>query len=176
MTHSDTNSFQRRDLSSWNGSGYDFDCFMCDLFSFAVMAPPIETPHMIPGCKRGSHPPLNERILSSMSRRSVAAHPWHDLEIGMRYDWSIILVRVSISCHYSFVPLYYSLSLYLLFLLFCSNLLCCLFCPYNAGPGAPEVFNCVRILSFDLIYWCFLKLLYNFICRVYSSWNGHVCG
>lgn len=28
------------------------------------------------------HPPLNERILSSMSRRSVAAHPWHDLEIG----------------------------------------------------------------------------------------------
>ncbi|KAA8547384.1 hypothetical protein F0562_003752 [Nyssa sinensis] len=31
-----------------------------------------------------SHPHviLNERILSSMSRRSVAAHPWHDLEIG----------------------------------------------------------------------------------------------
>jgi len=27
-------------------------------------------------------PKLNERILSSMSRRSVAAHPWHDLEIG----------------------------------------------------------------------------------------------
>ena len=26
---------------------------------------------------------LNERILSSMSRRSMAAHPWHDLEIGM---------------------------------------------------------------------------------------------
>ncbi|KAG0502625.1 hypothetical protein HPP92_002697 [Vanilla planifolia] len=25
---------------------------------------------------------LNERILSSMSRKSVAAHPWHDLEIG----------------------------------------------------------------------------------------------
>ncbi|CAL0311490.1 unnamed protein product [Lupinus luteus] len=25
---------------------------------------------------------LNERILSSISRRSVAAHPWHDLEIG----------------------------------------------------------------------------------------------
>lgn len=25
---------------------------------------------------------LNERILSSMSRRSIAAHPWHDLEIG----------------------------------------------------------------------------------------------
>nr|CAB3478944.1 unnamed protein product [Digitaria exilis] len=27
-------------------------------------------------------PWLNERILSSLSRRSVAAHPWHDLEIG----------------------------------------------------------------------------------------------
>ncbi|KAH7656373.1 Inorganic pyrophosphatase protein, partial [Dioscorea alata] len=27
-------------------------------------------------------PRLNERILSSLSRRSVAAHPWHDLEIG----------------------------------------------------------------------------------------------
>ncbi|KAH9626409.1 hypothetical protein KSS87_009095, partial [Heliosperma pusillum] len=25
---------------------------------------------------------LNERILSSLSRRSVAAHPWHDLDIG----------------------------------------------------------------------------------------------
>ena len=25
---------------------------------------------------------LNERILSSMTHRSVAAHPWHDLEIG----------------------------------------------------------------------------------------------
>ncbi|KAI3503767.1 hypothetical protein L1887_32216 [Cichorium endivia] len=28
-------------------------------------------------------PCLNERILSSLSRRSVAAHPWHDLEIGI---------------------------------------------------------------------------------------------
>ncbi|KAK1288534.1 Soluble inorganic pyrophosphatase [Acorus calamus] len=28
-------------------------------------------------------PQLNERILSSLSRRSVAAHPWHDLEIGI---------------------------------------------------------------------------------------------
>nr|XP_024390423.1 soluble inorganic pyrophosphatase 1-like isoform X4 [Physcomitrium patens]XP_024390424.1 soluble inorganic pyrophosphatase 1-like isoform X4 [Physcomitrium patens] len=26
--------------------------------------------------------PLNHRILSTMDRRSVAAHPWHDLEIG----------------------------------------------------------------------------------------------
>ncbi|GJN01251.1 hypothetical protein PR202_ga18503 [Eleusine coracana subsp. coracana] len=28
-------------------------------------------------------PKLNERILSSLSRRSMAAHPWHDLEIVM---------------------------------------------------------------------------------------------
>ncbi|XP_047338068.1 soluble inorganic pyrophosphatase 1-like [Impatiens glandulifera] len=27
-------------------------------------------------------PRLNQRILSTLSRRSVAAHPWHDLEIG----------------------------------------------------------------------------------------------
>ncbi|KAG4921015.1 hypothetical protein JHK82_049952 [Glycine max] len=27
-------------------------------------------------------PHLNERILSSLSKRSVAAHPWHDLETG----------------------------------------------------------------------------------------------
>lgn len=31
-------------------------------------------------------PRLNERILSSLSRRSVAAHPWHDLEIGTVVD------------------------------------------------------------------------------------------
>ncbi|KAF9620113.1 hypothetical protein IFM89_010763 [Coptis chinensis] len=29
-----------------------------------------------------TRPALNERIISSMSRRTVAAHPWHDLEIG----------------------------------------------------------------------------------------------
>lgn len=28
-------------------------------------------------------PKLNERILSTLSKRSVAAHPWHDLEIGI---------------------------------------------------------------------------------------------
>ncbi|XP_051145059.1 soluble inorganic pyrophosphatase 1 [Andrographis paniculata] len=31
---------------------------------------------------RKATPRLNERILSTLSRRSVAAHPWHDLEIG----------------------------------------------------------------------------------------------
>ena len=30
-------------------------------------------------------PKLNQRIISSMSRRSVAAHPWHDLEIGTNF-------------------------------------------------------------------------------------------
>ncbi|XP_044967536.1 soluble inorganic pyrophosphatase-like [Hordeum vulgare subsp. vulgare] len=29
-------------------------------------------------------PPLRKRILSSLSRRSGTAHPWHDLEIGPR--------------------------------------------------------------------------------------------
>ncbi|XP_022869490.1 soluble inorganic pyrophosphatase 4-like [Olea europaea var. sylvestris] len=48
----------------------------------AVMTPPIETPNNSPAFRRSAHPPLNERILSSMSRKAVAAHPWHDLEIG----------------------------------------------------------------------------------------------
>ncbi|XP_068341768.1 soluble inorganic pyrophosphatase 4-like [Pyrus communis] len=58
------------------------------------MVPPIETvqkveppqkvvePHVTYHHDHSSHPPLNERILSSMTRRSIAAHPWHDLEIG----------------------------------------------------------------------------------------------
>uniref|UniRef100_A0A6N2KJQ1 inorganic diphosphatase n=1 Tax=Salix viminalis TaxID=40686 RepID=A0A6N2KJQ1_SALVM len=46
------------------------------------MAPPIETPGKLHASRHSSHPPLNERMLSSMNRRSAAAHPWHDLEIG----------------------------------------------------------------------------------------------
>ncbi|KAK6151717.1 hypothetical protein DH2020_014352 [Rehmannia glutinosa] len=34
-------------------------------------------------------PRLNERILSSLSRRSVAAHPWHDLEIGYMLKFTV---------------------------------------------------------------------------------------
>ncbi|XP_019164388.1 PREDICTED: soluble inorganic pyrophosphatase 4-like isoform X1 [Ipomoea nil] len=49
---------------------------------FPTMVPPIETPNKAPKAIMSAHPPLNERILSSMTRRSVAAHPWHDLEIG----------------------------------------------------------------------------------------------
>ncbi|KAI4349272.1 hypothetical protein L6164_009881 [Bauhinia variegata] len=49
----------------------------------ADMAPPNETtPNRAPISHHAPHPPLNERIISSMTRRSVAAHPWHDLEIG----------------------------------------------------------------------------------------------
>ncbi|PKI62125.1 hypothetical protein CRG98_017498, partial [Punica granatum] len=46
------------------------------------MAPPIETLHKAFNSTHSTHPPLNERILSSLTRRSIAAHPWHDLEIG----------------------------------------------------------------------------------------------
>ena len=42
-------------------------------------------------------PHLNERILSSLSKRSVAAHPWHDLEIGNFVD--------IIACSYSIVKI-----------------------------------------------------------------------
>ncbi|KAK6140270.1 hypothetical protein DH2020_025966 [Rehmannia glutinosa] len=45
------------------------------------MAPPIETPNKSPDVQKSSHSPLNERILSSLTRKGVAAHPWHDLEI-----------------------------------------------------------------------------------------------
>lgn len=46
------------------------------------MTPPIETEPKTTDSPITTQPPLNERILSSMTRRSVAAHPWHDLEIG----------------------------------------------------------------------------------------------
>nr|VDD57269.1 unnamed protein product [Brassica oleracea] len=47
------------------------------------MAPPIEIAATKTYAeKQASLPLLNERILSSMTHRSVAAHPWHDLEIG----------------------------------------------------------------------------------------------
>ncbi|KAH0912011.1 hypothetical protein HID58_035332, partial [Brassica napus] len=47
------------------------------------MAPPIEIAATKSYAeKQVSLPLLNERILSSMTHRSVAAHPWHDLEIG----------------------------------------------------------------------------------------------
>lgn len=55
------------------------------LYLFAEMAPPIEIAATKSYAeKQASLPLLNERILSSMTHRSVAAHPWHDLEIGMQ--------------------------------------------------------------------------------------------
>jgi hypothetical protein len=41
-------------------------------------------------------PRLNERILSSLSRRSVAAHPWHDLEIGPEAPavFNVVSIRI----------------------------------------------------------------------------------
>lgn len=67
-------------------------------------------------------PRLNERILSSMSRRSVAAHPWHDLEIGIHPHASVVdpfllLKQSKLTKH---VTLY-------------------------TGPGAPAVFNVVSL-------------------------------
>ncbi|CAM8924633.1 unnamed protein product [Rhodiola kirilowii] len=56
------------------------DAFL--LGSPEVMAPPGEMavkPHVY---EKQTRPVLNERILSSLYRRSSAAHPWHDLEIG----------------------------------------------------------------------------------------------
>lgn len=46
------------------------------------MAPAVEAVEKKTGSAPVKAPALNERILSSMSRRSIAAHPWHDLEIG----------------------------------------------------------------------------------------------
>ncbi|XP_075502290.1 soluble inorganic pyrophosphatase 4-like isoform X1 [Primulina tabacum] len=51
------------------------------LFTSAAMAPPIEK-SIKSDAQKSSRSPLNERILSSISRKAVAAHPWHDLEIG----------------------------------------------------------------------------------------------
>lgn len=45
------------------------------------MTASVESPNMSPE-SRPSQVKLNERIIASMSRRSIAAHPWHDLEIG----------------------------------------------------------------------------------------------
>ncbi|PWA84510.1 hypothetical protein CTI12_AA159300 [Artemisia annua] len=47
------------------------------------MTPTIETPNKTADSYHPSHAPLNERILSSMKRRSAASHPWHDLEIDL---------------------------------------------------------------------------------------------
>ncbi|KAG6472262.1 hypothetical protein ZIOFF_069722 [Zingiber officinale] len=40
-------------------------------------------------------PKLNERILSSLSKRSVAAHPWHDLETGKEAPLCSMCLQIS---------------------------------------------------------------------------------
>nr|KAJ0201912.1 hypothetical protein LSAT_V11C600311230 [Lactuca sativa] len=54
------------------------------------MTPPIEAQTKHTEYHHHSHAPLNERILSSLSRRSVAAHPWHDLEIAVNTFFQVI--------------------------------------------------------------------------------------
>lgn len=62
----------------------------CSLFQSVEMAPPIETPTKVSSYQHSPNPRLNERILSSISRKHVAAHPWHDLEIGKQYHCKIV--------------------------------------------------------------------------------------
>jgi len=45
-----------------------------------TVKPPVKQPK--PATPTFQSTPLNQRILSTMERRTVAAHPWHDLEIG----------------------------------------------------------------------------------------------
>ncbi|CAA0836429.1 Soluble inorganic pyrophosphatase 4 [Striga hermonthica] len=69
-----------RDLS-FSSTFSETLCFFSFNLIVSDMAPPIETPDKSL-VQKIAHSPLNERILSSLSRKSVAAHPWHDLEIG----------------------------------------------------------------------------------------------
>ncbi|RHN81577.1 putative inorganic diphosphatase [Medicago truncatula] len=98
--------------------------------SVAEMSPPIETPNKV-ATSSPSPPPLNERIVSSLARRSVAAHPWHDLDIGKRSR------RVNSLITKSRYPVSF---LYLL----CNPLFGILILfPNNVGTEAPKIFNCV---------------------------------
>ena len=92
-----------------------FQCRMSDEDKTAAAAAAAEQP------KRA--PKLNERILSSLSRRSVAAHPWHDLEIGARLNYPFLpFLEPSSSKQHMLNEFGY------------------------AGPGAPAVFNVVSII------------------------------
>ena len=72
--------------------------------------------------EKKSVPRLNERIMSSLSKRSVAAHSWHDLEIGTHVFLFLALQYDSVGS--------YKLTL--------QN-------SQMSGPGAPAVFNCVSL-------------------------------
>ncbi|WVZ58930.1 hypothetical protein U9M48_009146 [Paspalum notatum var. saurae] len=55
-------------------------CASCVLLVIRPGSNPIKIWNMAE--EKKSQPRLNERIMSSLSKRSVAAHSWHDLEIG----------------------------------------------------------------------------------------------
>ena len=58
--------------------------------------------------EKKSVPRLNERIMSSLSKRSVAAHSWHDLEIGTHV---FLFLASQYDSEFAIVDLYYSLCL-----------------------------------------------------------------
>ncbi|GKF10294.1 hypothetical protein Tco_0048220, partial [Tanacetum coccineum] len=60
----------------------------------ATMTPPIETPNKPADSYHHSHAPLNERILSSMKRRSAASHPWHDRSVRLSSELSLLKIRL----------------------------------------------------------------------------------
>lgn len=37
-----------------------------------------------------SLPPIDEKKLSPLPNKGVAAHPWHDLEMGIDYHWVLV--------------------------------------------------------------------------------------
>ena len=79
-------------------------CLSCRLISFLVdfRILKVKMANSGQGSEKhsgNSHVLLNERILSSMSRRSFAAHPWHDLEIGTVY-FSFIYEILLLANHY----------------------------------------------------------------------------
>lgn len=99
------------------------------------MSPPIETPNKV-ATSSPSPPPLNERIVSSLARRSVAAHPWHDLDIGKR-SWRVGLITM---------PCYSVSFIYVL----CNAFGILILFPNNVGTEAPKIFNCVSMLDINL--------------------------
>lgn len=112
------------------------------------------------------HPRLNERILSSMTRRSVAAHPWHDLEIGI-FPFSFLWI----CSHFIFISFFSNTKL-LLFML-CRSWCSCLF----QLCKDPITFIWLFIYFFNFCAWWMLYVLSIFfpskgeqcIIRIYLS-------
>lgn len=70
------------DFINWTYIETELITNLCTPSQVVAMAPAVEAVEKKTGSAPVKAPALNERILSSMSRRSIAAHPWHDLEIG----------------------------------------------------------------------------------------------